>query len=769
MALDSVTSSTTRLYGLSSGLDTETIVNNLMSVEQLKIDKVFRQKEKAQWTLDAYNNINSQLKTFRQTYFSALSPDTNMYSVASYRAYDVSVGTNNAISIESTSSASATSFSIKKVQQALTATAASTAGASKAIEAIGTTGEYLNANISGSALQIDPSIDVTTGTALKDLVTAEGDSIFGFSEGNESLQFSINGHAFSFTGDSTIEDVLTAINGADGLGTDTGAVMEFDDITNTFSLRSTTFGDSSTLSVSDLTGVAFSGSGGFFLDSDDIVNTGSVKPSSRTFAELANMRGITMTGSSFTINGQTFTFGTSDDTGDIEMDENATIQTVMDTVNNAGLGVSMSYVEAKGTFSIRADSSSSISSLTLSGNLFGSGSVTGIAAGTTTKQNAIKLTDTIQEAARKLGTTSALDAAKDSDGNITLTINGKDFKFATNVSLSSMMTTINSSSGLGATVNFSEIRDQFSVSSETYGQDSTITLSGFDIFGVDGTASSGRDATVELTDGTVIQQSSNNFTLDGLQFEISGDFEAATDDDGILVKVTKDIDSVVDKVKSFITAYNDLVETLNTKYTETKNYDYEPLTDDERDELTDDEAEKWDEKAKSGILRNDANLSSLLTNMRKALYTEVEGTGLSLSSLGITTTSWSAASWKTEQGKLELDEDTLRSALANNPNAVEQVFAASNNDSDGDLDFNSSGFISRISNSVNSYISNTSKTSIATLKSNITDYSDKIDDMEDNYADLEETYWDKYSAMESLMTELNSQSSWLSAQLSSLS
>ncbi|CRH79672.1 flagellar capping protein [Chlamydia trachomatis] len=48
----------------------------------------------------------------------------------------------------------------------------------------------------------------------------------------------------------------------------------------------------------------------------------------------------------------------------------------------------------------------------------------------------------------------------------------------------------------------------------------------------------------------------------------------------------------------------------------------------------------WEEKAKSGTLKSDSTLKSLLTTMRSSLYTSVDGIAgkNNLSSLGITTT-----------------------------------------------------------------------------------------------------------------------------------
>jgi flagellar hook-associated protein 2 len=64
---------------------------------------------------------------------------------------------------------------------------------------------------------------------------------------------------------------------------------------------------------------------------------------------------------------------------------------------------------------------------------------------------------------------------------------------------------------------------------------------------------------------------------------------------------------------------------LNDKISEKIQYDYEPLTDEQKEEMTESEIEKWEEMAKSGLMRNDRQISGLLSDMRSAIYEKVEG------------------------------------------------------------------------------------------------------------------------------------------------
>lgn len=53
-----------RLTGLASGMDTESMIQELMKAERVKVDKVFQEKQVVEWKQDAYNNLNKDLANF---------------------------------------------------------------------------------------------------------------------------------------------------------------------------------------------------------------------------------------------------------------------------------------------------------------------------------------------------------------------------------------------------------------------------------------------------------------------------------------------------------------------------------------------------------------------------------------------------------------------------------------------------------------------------------------------------------------------------------
>ncbi|MBR4641884.1 MAG: flagellar filament capping protein FliD [Selenomonadaceae bacterium] len=136
------------------------------------------------------------------------------------------------------------------------------------------------------------------------------------------------------------------------------------------------------------------------------------------------------------------------------------------------------------------------------------------------------------------------------------------------------------------------------------------------------------------------------------------------------VSVAQDTDSIIDKVKSFITDYNKLLADLYAKYDEKPNSDYKPLTQSQKDQMKEDQITKWEEKAKAGMLYHDQTLGKVIQTMRDAVSETVSGINSkynSIYSLGVSTTGI--------KGQLVLDEDKLKKALAEDPDAVYNVFA----------------------------------------------------------------------------------------------
>ncbi|ASF40431.1 flagellar capping protein [Halobacillus halophilus] len=262
----------------------------------------------------------------------------------------------------------------------------------------------------------------------------------------------------------------------------------------------------------------------------------------------------------------------------------------------------------------------------------------------------------------------------------------------------------------------------------------------------------GTDAEFTYNNGLKITTHSNNYTLNGVNFT----FNDVTDGN-IKVNVKNDVDQAVDKIVEFVDKYNKIIEELNGKTEEKKYREFPPLTDKQKEDMEEKEIELWNEKAKSGLLRNDSVLENGLSSMRTNWYTPVENNGdfELMSEIGITTSS----NYR-EGGKLLINEDELRKALSTDPESVHKLFAGTEE---------KPGVARRIENSIETTISSIERKAgkSTTLDNNfllgrrIKDMDDQMERFEERLTQLEDRYWAQFGAMESAIQKMNSQSAYL--------
>lgn len=267
------------------------------------------------------------------------------------------------------------------------------------------------------------------------------------------------------------------------------------------------------------------------------------------------------------------------------------------------------------------------------------------------------------------------------------------------------------------------------------------------------------DFTLDGVTSASLGITSNTFTVSGVKYNLKATGTAS-------VAVSSDTDKVVANVKAFIESYNTMLGSVNTKISETKYKDFLPLTADQKAEMSDNDITAWEVKAKSGLLRNDSALSALASSMRDNFSSQIAGlTGsyTSASSIGITTGEYS------EKGKLYLDEDKLRKALEADPQIVQKIFGTDGGST------SANGIAVRLYDTVKTAMdkikvqggTSASATSdfTSSLGKKINDYATRMLNMDRRLDDMEESYYTKFSKMETALSKLNSQSSWLSQQL----
>lgn len=270
----------------------------------------------------------------------------------------------------------------------------------------------------------------------------------------------------------------------------------------------------------------------------------------------------------------------------------------------------------------------------------------------------------------------------------------------------------------------------------------------------------GANAQISFNGGSTVEFSSNQFTFNNITFNL----KKAEVDTTVQISVSNDVDSTVEKIKSFIEAYNSVMAAIDGEITEERDRDYEPLTDAQKDEMSDTEIEKWEAKASAGMLSSDSLLKSVYSKIRGETMDKVDGSSskyTSLSSLGITTAGWF------DQGKLYLDENKLREALVADPEGVQKLFTA-----DAEKD-GFDGIAQKLYDAVDNGMeriqdkagSSSSLLDQSYLGKEIDRIDERIEKLEDYLVNVEERYWNKFTAMETALQQMQSQSSWLSSML----
>jgi len=276
----------------------------------------------------------------------------------------------------------------------------------------------------------------------------------------------------------------------------------------------------------------------------------------------------------------------------------------------------------------------------------------------------------------------------DTDGNLNFTINGSNFSVAKTDSLQTLITTVNNDEDADVIMAYDSDKDVLTIKRKSSGAGKDITLTDGDggnfstAVGFDATVA-GKNAIFSYIDNDGvetdnIEKASNTVTLDGVTFKLL----KADDTEFKSITVSQNVDDVYDKIESFVTQYNETIDKINTLVEEDRDYDYQPLTSDQEEEMTDEEIETWNTKAKAGLLSKDSALEGIVREMRYALSSIVSGADSEynqLSEFGITT-----SSDYSENGKLEIDEDTFKGMISENPNAVYEFFAGAASNLKGD-------------------------------------------------------------------------------------
>lgn len=389
----------------------------------------------------------------------------------------------------------------------------------------------------------------------------------------------------------------------------------------------------------------------------------------------------------------------------------------------------------------------------------------------------------------------------DKDGSILysydLEINGvKIGSYTKDTELNTVINNINANTEAGVSVSYSKTTGQFVFTAKDTGTGGRVEIASnglaAQLFGstlddqgqlrtdLGNAYSKGEDAVIDVSingQDMTLTRSSNSFDLDGMNVTVSGTFTAASDADKVTFTSKTDADTIVDAVKKMVDDLNAIIKEVKSAYSDmplqqSDGSSYEPLSDDDMADMSDSAIEAYNEKAKTGILFMDSDLSSLYNDLRNAI-TSSGSDGVTLRSIGIDT------SYSDGLTTLTLDEQTLREALESDPDKVQEAFTKSK-----DTGAATDGLMATLKSVTDRYAATTgdvkgiliekagSKYSPTaaldnTLLNQMKDVEDEISTWQDKMSDKVDYYTNKFTQLEVLINEMNSQSSALSGLLGS--
>lgn len=281
---------------------------------------------------------------------------------------------------------------------------------------------------------------------------------------------------------------------------------------------------------------------------------------------------------------------------------------------------------------------------------------------------------------------------------------------------------------------------------------------------VAGTAAkmNGQNSIIKLND-VLYENASNGIEVNGITINAlapTGD----GDENAITITTSTDTQAVYDKIKDFLTQYNEVINEMCKLYNATSSKGYEPLTDDEKDEMSDKEIEKWEQKIKDSLLRHDSTLNSVMNAMTNSMIKgfKVNDKTYTLSSFGIQTLGfYNSAQNENYAYHIDGDEDDentsgktdkLMSMITSDPDTVVSFFQQLTSE----LYDNLGDKMKRTTLSSSYTIYNDKQ-----MEKQQTEYKKLIKEWEEKLSEKEDYYYKKFTAMETAMSKLNNTQSAL--------
>lgn len=817
------------LTGLASGMDTESMIENAVSGYKLKISQLQQKRTKTEWKQEAYQSIINKMSVFSDKYASYTSSN-NLMSASFFNSAVKTVAQGKYADKVSATGRASSSVQIDRVLQLASSATYKLKGSVFGAQADPTAGSVtaaadgtLDLNGKTTIGKLNGTMTLTYGGSnSSSTFTINFDETKTYKSGNPTedarqlaaeinrqlSEQSITIGSNTYTGNDLLNKVVRAEVGADG------------NITFADPKGNNVYVSRATGSVQELLlgGEEPSSSAGsqikkLTLDGSDW--NGTVEKSNLSYLSGSSME-ITLDGKTKTIKmpkAEDF-----ENLSDKERDK-AYIEALRKSIDGAfgpgkltvsdkngdDAGIRLQFEAAKGsTFSVKASK----------GNVLGLGENKSLTSYLNTDKTLGELMggkwnkDNFKVAYVKDANGNATTTpATDSEGNplYSFMVNGKEVgQFNENSKLSDVFNAMNNSEDSEVKVSYSKLTNEITFTAKDTGSNGQIKFEGLaaELFGTKDAADAtsgytkGQDAIFEASvNGTSLgrlTRSSNDVEMDGMTVTLKGTFgykEAqASDTDTVLggdgktyvadaaaeavtFQTSADADKIVDVIKKMVEDYNAMATEIKNAYStmpaqQSNGSYYEPMTSEEEEKYSESFIKNWNEKAKSGLLFADRDLSNLYSSLTSAISLTGEN-GAVLRNAGIT------VSYANGLSTLEFDEEKFRAALNKDPDKVRDAFTAST-----ETGSRSNGLMQALKEPLDMYGKTTGGKGILvekagsvlapstmynnTMQLELDDIDTQISRWQDKLSDKVDYYTNKFSKLEQLVQQMNSQSSYFS-------
>lgn len=737
-----------RLSGMVSGMDTETLVSALVSGYKLKKDNLVKAQTKLSWKQEKWKTMNTSIYSFYSGKLSA-GRLSNAYSLKKSTVSNSTVAT---VTASSSAVAGTQSLKVKKL----------------ASSGYLTGGEVKNAK--------DSSSKITGSSKLSDITGST-------SQGSVTLSVDGKSTNIELTEDMTVNQFVVKLK-------DAGVQASFDENNARFFISSKTSG----------------AKGDFSLTANDTAGNDSLKKlglyvspnkASKEYEECDRLSKLTDGSAAYNNELESmYTKVTADEVAKKYADQYNAAKKVVDTLKSSdtwGTAKSINDVTAsrdqlKADIAANADYNKYKKAKTNSdgstvkdeqGNIIYEYNTEAM------KKDNEELYNKYNKDTKKLESYNSLisDYTKNQEimdklydnGNGYITLNNDTKEAVADASNTKVVEEVNNTNTdskakaktlldnkISAAKAYVAEADAAASTSATTGAASGTTAAGSSTAGTTGAVRIvGVDAKIELN-GAEFTSNTSTFSINGLTIQATAETK---DDEPVTITTDTDVDAIYKSIKDMFTEYNKLIKSMDEAYNADSSKGYEPLTDEEKDAMSDKEVEKWETKIKDSLLRKDDTLNSVANTLKNDMASSfiINGKSYALSSFGISTLGY-FASGENEKGVYHIDgdkddtttsgnEDKLRAAIASDPETVVSFF---------------SQLCTKLYTDLGNKMASSSVSSAYTIyndkqmNTQYSEYNTKISDAESKVSTWEDYYYSKFSAMESALAKLNSQSSSMS-------